>query len=74
MADEQKNYKDTVFHMIFKNKENLLSLYNAVNGTNHQNPEELEITTLENALYMNMKNDVSCVMHFSWICMSTSPR
>lgn len=65
MSNEQKNYKDTVFRMVFKNKENLLSLYNAVNGTNYKNPEELKITTLENALYMNMKNDISCVMDFS---------
>lgn len=65
MANEQKNYKDTVFRMVFKDKENLLSLYNTVNGTDYENPKELEITTLENALYMNMKNDISCVMDFS---------
>lgn len=64
MAKEQNNYKDTVFRMVFKDKENLLSLYNAVNGTDYTNPEELEITTLENAIYMNMKNDISCVMDF----------
>ena len=64
MAKEQSKYKDTVFRMIFKDKENLLSLYNAINGTDYKNPEELEITTLENALYMNMKNDVSCMMDF----------
>lgn len=64
MAKEQSNYKDTVFRMVFKDKENLLSLYNAVNGTDYKNPEELEITTLENAIYMNMKNDISCVMDF----------
>lgn len=65
MAKEQSNYKDTVFRMIFKDKENLLSLYNGVNGTDYKDPEEMEITTLENALYMNMKNDISCVMDFS---------
>ena len=27
----QRNYKDTMFRMLFKEKENLLSLYNAVN-------------------------------------------
>ncbi len=65
MAKEQSNYKDTVFRMIFKDKENLLSLYNGVNGTDYKDPEKMEITTLENALYMNMKNDISCVMDFS---------
>ena len=57
-----RNYKDTIFCMIFKDKKELLSLYNAVNGTHYDNPEELEITTLENAIYMNVKNDVSCIL------------
>lgn len=30
-----RTYKDRVFRMIFKDKEKLLELYNAVNGTNH---------------------------------------
>ena len=55
----QRNYKDTVFRMLFNNKEALLSLYNAINGTNHQDPEELEITTLEDVIFMSMKNDKS---------------
>ena len=42
-----------------------MSLYNAVNGTSYENPEELEITTLEDAFYMNIKNDVSCVLDSS---------
>ncbi len=49
-------YKDTIFRMLFKDKENLLSLYNAVNGTAYDEPEKLEIVTLENAVYMSMKN------------------
>ena len=57
----QRNYKDTFFRMLFKDKENLLSLYNALNRTNYTDVEALEITTLENAVYMNYKNDVSFV-------------
>lgn len=60
----KRNYKDTVFRMIFKEKEHLLSLYNAVNGTQHTNVEDLEITTLENAIYMTYKNDISFVFDF----------
>lgn len=60
----QRNYKDTLFRMLFKEKENLLSLYNALNGTAYTNAEELEITTLENAVYMNYKNDVSFVFGY----------
>ena len=32
----KRNYKDTVFRMLFREKETLLSLYNAVNGTEPQ--------------------------------------
>ena len=60
----QRTYKDTMFRMLFREKENLLSLYNAVNGTKYTDVEGLEITTLENAIYMNYKNDISFVMNF----------
>ncbi len=63
-ANVQRNYKDTVFRMLFKEKENLLSLYNAVNGTAYTDVNKLEITTLENAVYMNYKNDISFVFDF----------
>ena len=48
--------------MLFKDKEELLSLFNAINGTQYRDPEALEINTLENAVYMSMKNDISCVL------------
>lgn len=54
-----RTYKDRLFIRIFEHKEDLLSLYNAVNGSDYQNPDELEITTLDNAIYMRMKNDIS---------------
>ena len=57
-----RNFKGTVFRMLFNNKKALLSLYNAVNDTSYDNEEDLEITTLENAIYMSMKNDVSCII------------
>ncbi|MDE6845656.1 MAG: hypothetical protein K2J99_07810 [Lachnospiraceae bacterium] len=60
----QRNYKDTVFRMLFKEKENLLSLYNALNGTDYTDVDNLEITTLENAVYMSYKNDISFVFAF----------
>ena len=47
-----RNYKDTVFRMLFSDRKNLLSLYNAVSGAHYDDPEKLEIVTLENAIYM----------------------
>lgn len=57
-----RNYKDSVFRMLYREKKELLSLYNAVNQTHYEKEEDLEVTTLENAIYMNVKNDVSCVL------------
>ncbi len=54
-----REFKSTLFVMAFEKKKDLLSLFNAVNGTDYDNPENLEITTLENAIYLNYKNDVS---------------
>ena len=45
--------------MIFRDKKNLLSLYNALNKTSYTNPDDMKITTLEDVIYVGMKNDVS---------------
>ncbi len=58
-----KKFKDSLFRMIFREKEELLSLYNAINGSDHQNPEDLRINTMEDVVYMSMKNDVSFLFH-----------
>ena len=57
-----RNYRDTLFRMLYRNKVRLLSLFNAVNGTHYDNPDDLTITTLEGVLYLGMKNDVSCII------------
>ena len=62
MPATNRNYKDTIFRMLFSDRKNLLSLYNAVNQSNYKNPEDLEIVTLENAIYMGIKNDLAFIM------------
>ena len=57
-----RNYRDTLFRMLYRDKKRLLSLFNAVNGTHYDNPDDLTITTLEGVLYLGMKNDVSCII------------
>ncbi len=64
MHKVRRDYKNTVFIMLCKDKARLLRIYNAVNGTHYTNVEELEITTLENAIYLGMKNDVSFILDF----------
>ena len=54
-----REFKDRIFRYIFaheKNRELTLSLYNAVSGKNYTNPDDMEITTLNDVLYMSMKN------------------
>lgn len=57
-----REYKDRLFKFIFgneKNKEWTLSLYNAVNGSNYTDADSIKFTTIDDALYISMKNDVS---------------
>lgn len=55
-------YKDRLFRLIFKEKKELLELYNAVNGSDYTNPDELKITTIDDVVYMGMKNDLSFII------------
>lgn len=57
-----RTYKSRLFEMVFREKKELLELYNAVNQTNYTDPELLEINTLENAIYLSMHNDLSFVI------------
>ena len=52
-------YKSRLFVMIFEDREKLLELYNAVSGKDYKDPSLLEINTLDNAIYMSMRNDIS---------------
>ena len=55
-------YKDTIFRMLFSEPEHLLSLYNAVTGKDYRDPDALNVVTLENAVYMGMKNDLAFIV------------
>jgi len=62
MAHVNRKHKDTLFRLLFSEKNNLLQLYNGVNHTDYDDPDDLEINTLQNATYMKVKNDVSFVI------------
>ena len=55
------NHKDTVFCLLYKDKNNLLDLYNGMNGTSYTDTEGLMVTTLKNGIYVKYKNDASFV-------------
>ena len=54
-----RRYKDSLFRKVFSDKKDLLDLYNALNGTDYSNEEDLTVTTLEDVVYISVKNDLS---------------
>ena len=66
MAEKKDNvavkFKDNVFCMIYRDKKNLLELYNALNNSNYEDVDALEVTTLNGGSYMKYKNDASFLL------------
>lgn len=59
----QRNVKDRLFRFLFeRDREALLQLYNALNRTNYQDVSELQVVTIESAVYVVMKNDLAFVL------------
>jgi len=69
MAEKKDNvtskFKDNVFCMLYRDKKNLLELYNALNNSAYTNVDDLQVTTLNGGSYMKYKNDASFLL-----CMS----
>ena len=58
-------HKDRVFKFLFGNPANkawTLALYNAINGSSYENPDDIQFNTIEDAVYLGMKNDVSFII------------
>ena len=57
-----RKYNDKLFKFIFgnpKNRELALELYNGLNESNYNNPEDIDYHIVDDAIYMNIKNDKS---------------
>ena len=54
-----RRYKDVLFRRLFREEQDLLDLYNALNGSAYKDPGELEVVTMEDVIFMKMKNDLS---------------
>ena len=58
----RRNHKDSLFCRLFSDRENALSLYNALTGSSCTDADGLEVVTLEDAVYLSQKNDCAvCV-------------
>ena len=53
------NHKDCLIRIAFREKKDLLELYNAINGSDYKDPEELIVYTLEDVVFLGIKNDIS---------------
>ena len=65
MSIVNREYKDRLFLFLFGREENrswTLSLYNAVNGSDYSDPSMIQITTIEQVIYLGMHNDVSFII------------
>ena len=65
MTAVNRKHKDRLFTFLFGEKGNkvwTLSLYNAVNKTHYTDPNSIEFTTIGDAVYMGMKNDISFIL------------
>lgn len=59
-----REFKSSIFSMLFADPKELLSLYNAMNHSHYSNPDELIIVTLFNVLYIGMKNDTAFLLGY----------
>ena len=59
MEGANREYKDSVFTMLFKEKENLISLYNALEDKNYPLDTEIKINTLDEVFFKKQRNDLS---------------
>ena len=62
-----RNHKDGVAYKLFSGKKESLSLYNCIMKTDYTNPDELEVVTLNSAIYIGRKNDNAIILHFNML-------
>ena len=69
-AKGSNQYRDSVFRHYFKDKTRLLSLCNAILGTDYKDTSLLDITTLSGEFFDAQKNDISCVIEDKFLILA----
>lgn len=57
-----RKFKDALFRKVFEEKKDLLSLYNALNNTEHTDEKLITVNTIEDVIYVGYKNDIAFVI------------
>ena len=59
---ENREFKSDVFSMLMEDKRNALQVYNALNGSSHEDPEMVEMHTLEKGISLSVRNDAAFII------------
>ncbi len=59
---ENREYKSDVFSMLMEDKSNALQVYNALNGSDYDDPEMVEIVNLESGISLSIRNDAAFIV------------
>ena len=68
-SNANPQFRDSVFRDYFNDKVRLLSLCNALLQTDYNDPELLEINTLQGNFFSGQKNDISCRIDNKWLIL-----
>ena len=60
-----REYKSDVFSMLMEDKTNALEVYNALNDTSYDDPELVEMHTLDKGVSLSVRNDAAFVVDAS---------
>ncbi len=69
MVEINRKYKDSVFRMLFNEKDKLIELYNAIFDTDYTEDDRVDITTIEDVIFKTMKNDISFIMDGKFVLL-----
>ncbi len=64
-----RNYKDSVFRMLFNETKNLIELYNALFDADYDEDTPLEFETIEEVLFKTIKNDIAFTIEDRYIVL-----
>ena len=63
---ENREYKSDVFSMLMEDKAYALEVYNALNGSDYTDPEEVELVQLEKGVSLSIRNDASYIIDMNF--------
>ena len=60
--NENREYKSDVFSMLMEDREYALQVYNALNGSSYDDPDQVEIIRLDSGISLSVRNDAAFIV------------